>query len=133
MISHILESLTYFFQEYGEMLLEGIRELAFDLGQGGLIDIQGHGLVALLENERPHIVQPPDVILVLVGDENGIQMAHPLAKHLLAEVGTCVDGHRYLLGLHQNRRPGALVARVGGLTNRTLTPDNRDTLRSTAA
>ena len=57
MISHILESLTYFFQEYGEMLLEGIRDTLY---------------MTLLSTFFGYVIGLPVGIVLTVSDKEGI-------------------------------------------------------------
>ena len=58
------------------------------LGLGVEVDIH---LAALHIVERPYVVQPTYMVAVRMGDEDGVQMVHTVAQHLLPEVGTDVD------------------------------------------
>ena len=84
-----------------EVFLESIGELSFDFRQRRLVNIKRHRLVALLEDERPDIVEASDMVLVFMGDEYRIQSVDPLTQHLLAEIGTRIHSHRHLFRPYQ--------------------------------
>ena len=85
------------------------------------------------EVERPHVVQPARVVLVFVGQQDGIYAAHARAEHLGTEVRARVDDQPFAPGLDHRRGPQAVVARVFRPAYRAAAPDNRHPLRGSCA
>ena len=113
------------------MLVEGVGILTFDLGQSRVVDIERHGLL-LLEDEGAQVVEAADMVLMLMGDEHGVQLGDVLTQHLLAEVRTSINDDRPLLGLNQDGGAEALVAWVLRLAHGTGTSNDGYALRGSS-
>src|SRR5262249_30942788 len=77
--------------------------------------------------QRAHIIEPQDVIGVGVGVDDGVDVSDVLANGLLAKVGRGIDEDALPLVLHHDRRPGAPVTRVRGVTHGTSAANGRHT------
>ena len=86
---------------------------------GGIID----------EIEGSHIVQTSDMVFVLMGKQNGIEPAHPLAQQLLAEVRPGINHQTQSLPLDHRRGAQPLIVRIGRATHGALAPDDGYALR----
>ena len=84
------------------------------------------------EIKRADIVQATDMVLVMMGDENGVEMAHVFAKHLLTEIRTGINTYCGLFGLDENRSAQTLVARICRPANVTIATNYGNALRSAA-
>jgi len=100
------------------VFLEDIGEFATQRLLRGYRCIDLHSLL-LQVVVGPHIVEPGSMVFVPMREDNGIQMTHARAQHLVAEVGPGVDNNAGLRRMHIYRRAQAVVARVGGGTYRT--------------
>src|SRR6185503_5960905 len=79
------------------------------------------------------IVHPRDMVLVLVGKNNGIQPLNLFTQHLVSEVRARIDhDHRSLIFKH-HRGPQTLVARVRRSANFASAGDYRYALRGSGA
>ena len=107
---------------------EGIRVIVPQRLQHLGLAIDLHGLLVDIV-ERPHVVQAARMVLVLVRQQDGVQVADPFRKHLHPEVRACVDEHLEPLVLHERRRPEPLVMRILRPAHRALAPDDRNPLR----
>lgn len=67
----------------------------------------------LEEIERPYIVKPRNMVLVVMCDEDGVKVLHALAKHLLPEVRTGINAYRSVSAFNQNGSAQTFVAWVG--------------------
>ena len=67
----------------------------------------------LQQVEGAHVIQSSGVVLVIMGEQYGIQMAYVGAQHLVAEVRTRVHEYVQSVAVYQRRGPQPLVARVG--------------------
>jgi hypothetical protein len=85
------------------------------------------------ERECTQVVEPGDVVHVLVGEQHGIELIHLFAQQLLAHVGSAIDQQCDPFSPHQNRGTGALIARVRAGTHRATAPDHGDALTGTGA
>ena len=68
--------------------------------------------------ERPHVVEPENVVGVAVGVKHRVDLANALADGLLAKVGRGVDEHGVPVPLHHDRGPRAAVMRIGRRAHR---------------
>ena len=110
------------------VLGEGVGVLGLDGPERFLFTEDLHGLLVDII-ERPHVVQSARMVLVLVRQEDGIQVADPLCEHLHPEIRSCVDEKGHSFVFHEGRRPEPLVPRVRRPAYRTLARDNRHALR----
>ena len=79
-----------------------------------------------LEGEWAKVVDAPDVVVVFVGDEDGIQrLRHLDAEHLLAEVRSAVNEKPCVSHLEECRGTQATVARVATGADFALASDLR--------
>ena len=88
----------------------GVAVLAFkDIGKPliqlclyrcGTVDRHVHVIAKV---ERAYIVQPDDVVIVLMGNENRIQPVNARSEHLCPEVRTAVNGNILSTHLQQSR------------------------------
>lgn len=114
------------------VLAESIGEFAFyafvNMFFGIYVDRLVRGVV-----ESAYIVQPRNMILMVVSEQYGFEMLHALAKHLLTEIGAAVDKYIGFAYLDQHRRPKPFVVRIARKTNLAFTGNYGDTLRSPRA
>jgi hypothetical protein len=59
--------------------------------------------------ERTDVVEPSGVVLVVVGQEDGVKMAEIVPKHLHPEIRPCVDQYLQAPVFHIRRCPQAFV------------------------
>ena len=77
----------------------------------------------LTEVEGAHIVEPHDVVGVLMREHDGVQPGDGGAQGLRAKIGGDVDQHMVLAVREQNRRAQALIARIGRGANVAMAAD----------
>jgi len=65
------------------------------------------------EIEGPHVVQTADMVLVFVRKQDAVEVAHPRAEHLVAEIGSRVDHQPHTVRLDHGRGPQTVIAPVG--------------------
>jgi len=75
--------------------------------------------------EGAYIVEPGDMIAMLMGEEYGIQVADLLAQHLDPEIGPAIHHQGHSLRFNENGSPEPLVTGIGRETNRAFTGDHR--------
>ncbi len=85
------------------------------------------------EVEGPHIIQTADMVLMLVGQQNGIKMPHATAQHLVTEIGPRVDHQSHAPRLDHGRSPQPPVPRIIGGTDLAPAPDDGHPLRSSGS
>jgi hypothetical protein len=73
--------------------------------------------------ENPEIVDPIDVVGVLVGVDHGVELGEAARKQLESELGGRVDENGGARILENGARPGAFVPLVIRATHRAGTPD----------
>lgn len=54
--------------------------------------------------EWPNVIQPRDVVAMLVGDDNGIKLRETVGEHLMAEVRTNINRDTGILAFYHGRR-----------------------------
>ena len=54
--------------------------------------------------EWPNVIQPRDVVAMLVGDDNGIKLRETVGEHLVAEVGANINRDTGILAFYHGRR-----------------------------
>ena len=86
--------------------------------------------MAFQQVEGAYVIQSARMVLVAVGQQDGIQVAHILAQHLLTEIRSGIDQDGQALVFYQGAGTQAFVAAVSGAANLTLAANHRDTLRS---
>ena len=86
------------------------------------IDVDGFGFQQV---EGARVVQASGVVLVVVGEQDGIQVPDPCAQHLIAEIGAGVHQDRQSAVFHQGGGAQAFVTRVGGAADRAFAADHR--------
>ena len=114
------------------MLLKGVVEVLADDVQHARHRIDVHGPL-LPEIDGPDVVQTRQVVLVLVGDENGIHSGDILAQELLPQVRTGIDEQIHPIHLHESRSTQPVVTRVGGTAHLALASHHGNALRSACA
>ena len=62
--------------------------------------------------ECADVIQSSCVVLMIVGEQDGIKVGHSLAEHLLSEIRTCIHENAQSLVIHENACAKPLVARV---------------------
>ncbi len=83
--------------------------------------------------EWADVVQPDDVVVVLVGEQYSVQMADFGAEHLLAQVGASVNQDVSGSGGNEGGGAEAVVERVVGTANYAIATDDGDSLRGAGA
>ncbi len=68
----------------------------------------------MAEGERAQVVHAEDVVGVVMGVEDGVNLGEVLAESLRVEVGAGVDEDRVVVESELDGGSGAAVARVGG-------------------
>ena len=118
------------------VLREGIVEIlahALQRPRGGpdmdLVD----GRRVIDEIESPHVVQTADMVLVLVSQQNGVEMPHARAEHLVAEIGSGVDDDAHAPRLDHRRGAQTVVAPVRRRAYLAAAADDGYALRSTGS
>lgn len=80
--------------------------------------------------ERAHVVETAGVVFMVVGQEDGIEVADVFAEHLLPEIRPGIDQECLSFILDQGRAPQPLVSRIFRRTHFALASDHRNALRS---
>ena len=83
--------------------------------------------------ECSHIIQTGNVVGVAVGEQYGVDVSHPFAQHLLAEVGAGVDDYAHSIHLYHRRGAESLVASIVRAADLASAPDNGYALRGSCA
>ena len=105
------------------------------IGHAGA-DVVGH-IPAAVYGKRfavaiwAQIVEAAYMVVVYVGDNQGIEMWSAGGNHLLTEVGSAVDKYVFVLNFNQGRGSQAAVARVNRGAGFTFAPYLRDAGRGT--
>lgn len=81
------------------------------------------------EIEGPDVVQSPDMVLVLVRQQNGVEMPHARAEHLVTEIGSGVDDDAHAPRFDHRRGAQAVVARIRRRADLTAAADDGHALR----
>ena len=89
--------------------------------------------VALAQVEGTDVVQSGRMVLVVVREQDGVQVIHPGAQHLVAEVRSGVHQDGQAAVFHQRGGAQPLVARVGRAADLAVAADHRDAGGSTRA
>src|SRR3954469_11824908 len=92
-------------------LCEGISEPMPQAGEGCRVSIQ-RNCTAECRSNRPQIVDPVNVIAVIVGNNHPMKMADFSVEQLLTKVRAAVDEDMLAAALDQDRRTQAPVARL---------------------
>jgi len=114
------------------VLREGVVEiLAHDIeGAGSRIEVDAVDRRRVIDEiEGPHVVQPADMVLMFVRQQNGVDTADAGAQHLTAEIGSGVDDDAHVPRLDHGRGAQTVVAPVGRSADPAAASDDRDTLR----
>jgi trimethylamine:corrinoid methyltransferase-like protein len=83
--------------------------------------------------EGSHIVDARSMVLMLVREEYGIEVADTLTQHLLAEVGACVDDKAHTITLDHCRGAQTLITAIRRCANVALAAYYGHTLRCSCA
>lgn len=119
-------------RQAGDRVAENVFETFAYIGGNAFLGVYRHG-VARAEIERPDIVEPDDVVVVFVREQNGIEVPGAGAEHLLPEIGACVDQDVRVAVRQQGGSAQAGVVRVVRSTHAAVASDNWNTLGSTGA
>ena len=114
-------------------MLERIEKNALEPLRGGLIGVADERALRRLV-ELPHVVQPVNVVGVIVREKDHLDRRYAAAHRLQAEFGRRV--HEDVLariGLDDNRGPRALILRVGRGAHLAPAPYDGNTQRRTRA
>ena len=103
-------------------------------GPGEHVGEGGEGVWSTVERERvlavpaegTEVVEAHDVVEVLVGDEDGVDMGELFAEGLLPEVGAEIDEGDVLRGVEDDGAAGTVVAGVVGGADRAVAADDGD-------
>ena len=93
--------------------IEDVAEAALDGGHGVGRGVDGN-LALLAEVEGTHVVEAHDVVGMRVSEDHRVEAVDTGAQRLRAEIGRGVDQDVVAVVADQNRRPQAIVARIGG-------------------
>ena len=89
------------------------------------VDVDG---MVLDQVERPHVVQASGVVLMVVGQEDGVYVADVLPQHLVAEIRASVHEYGEPAVFHQHGSAQPFVARVRGLADLAVASYHRHAL-----
>ena len=121
-----------------------LRHAAVFVLRKGVVEILAHALqrprsgvdVDLVDGRRvideiegPDVVQSPDMVLVLVRQQNGVEMPHARAEHLVTEIGSGVDDDAHAPRFDHRRGAQAVVARIRRRADLTAAADDGHALR----
>ena len=112
---------------------EGVVEDFFDDARAGVIGVEGHVAVGVVEGERAQIVEAEDVIGVRMRIEDRIDVADVFAQGLLAEIGSGVDEDAVVCPLHGGGGARAPVAGIRRGANAAFASERRNAHGSAAA
>ena len=85
---------------------EGVVEVSLYSRYCWLVAVDVHcmnGLWVVHEVECPYVVNASRMVFMLVSEQYGINVSHPFAKHLVAEIGSGVDNNALILPLQHCR------------------------------
>ena len=90
-------------------------------------------MLVLQEVEGAQVVEADDMVVVLVGQHDGLQSDDALPEHLLPEVRPGVNDHVAALVRQQQRGAQPLVTGVGGGAHFAVAADSGYALRGASA
>ena len=93
------------------VLGKNVGKLLLQLAQHARLGKNGH-VRFLPEVEGPNVVQPGGVVLVLVGEKQGVEVRDAGAQHLLPEIGARINYEAAPAHRQVNGHPQAVVAVV---------------------
>jgi hypothetical protein len=76
--------------------------------------------------ERPNIVEPEDVVGVVVGEENGVEAIEADAEGLLAKIGRGVDDDVLAVARKEEGGAETVIVRVFGGADATVAGERGD-------
>lgn len=127
-----IDGMEFDARQAGDWIAENVFETLAYIGGNAFLGVHRHG-VARSEIERPDIIEPDDVVVVFVREQDGIEVPDARAEHLLAEIGACVDQDVRVAVRQQGSSAQAGVVRVLRSTHAAVASDNWNTLGSTGA
>lgn len=80
------------------------------------------------EIDRPNIVQPGQVIFVLVREKHGIHVCNSLTQKLLTEIRTGINEQVHTINLHESGGAQTVVARIRRTADLALATHHRNAL-----
>ena len=105
------------------LTVEHVAERAMNGGHRSLRRVDGDGR-ALVEVERPYVIQAHDVVGMLVREQDRVEALEARSQRLRAEVRGGVDQHVMAAVAHQDGGAQALIARIGGCTHIAMAADS---------
>lgn len=94
------------------------------------VDVAG---TALRVVQRSYVIQSASMVLVIVGQQDSVEMAHPCAEHLCPEVRAGVHEYCHPFMLHKHAGAQSLVHRIRAAADFALTAYHGNALRGAAA
>src|SRR5205814_8013581 len=73
-----------------------------------------------------NVIQPGNMVLMRMSEENGIHIFYVLPQHLVAKVRRCVYNNRCIRGLYHDARTQSLIFFVGRRADLAIAGDHRD-------
>ena len=111
-------------EDIREFLVEGVD------GDGIGEDVHGN---ALAEVEGPDVVHASDMVFVVVGKDDGVQLLDLMGQHLLAEIGAGVNDAGLALGFQEYCTAEAGIVGVWGGADITIAGDHGNALGGASA
>jgi hypothetical protein len=75
----------------------------------------------LFEIVGAHIVQAYNMVIVLVGHHNGIEVLDTCSQHLLPEIGATINGYRSIAQAQVSSSTQPFITGIRGLAHFTIT------------
>lgn len=113
-----------------------VRVVLEDIGKHGAQAFESLGLAVTGQRlilhpvEAAKIVEPGDVVDVMMGIEHGVGPANVVSQALEPQLGRGIDEEARRVIADDDARPGPLVSRVGGETDGAVAGDHRHTVGS---
>ena len=116
----------------GGVFGEGVGKYLADGGLGVVLAIDRHRAADHL-GEDPGVVEPEQVVGVLVGERDRVDLHHPFADQLQPHLGRRVDQEIPARQVHQDAAPRSLVPGVVRPAHGAIAADHRHARRRPAA